>query len=61
MNSYSSLSKRAAQGAAFIANGLLGGEFEPIVRNLKIKDAKGSILDDIFIPFDKEKLLSDLN
>jgi len=61
MNSYSSLSKRAAQGAAFIANGLLGGEFEPIVSNLKIKEAKGSILDDIFIPFDKEKLLSDLN
>jgi predicted butyrate kinase (DUF1464 family) len=61
MNSYSNLSKRAAQGAAFIANGLLGGKFEPIVSNLKIKEAKGSILDDIFIPFDKEKLLSDLN
>ena len=41
--------------------GVLGGEFEPIINNLKIKEASGSILDDIFIPFDKEKLLSDLN
>jgi len=48
-------------GPAFIANGLLGGEFEPIINNIKIKDAKGSILDDIYIPFDKSKLLSDLN
>ncbi|MHA2290343.1 MAG: DUF1464 family protein, partial [Promethearchaeota archaeon] len=56
MKSYGKKSKHAAQGAAFIANGLLGGEFEPIIRNLKIKEAKGSILDDIYIPFDKNKL-----
>jgi len=61
MNSYSQIAKRAAQGAAFIANGILGGKFEPIINNLKIKDANGSILDDIFIPFEKDKLLSDLN
>ena len=61
MKSYGSMSKQAAQGAAFIANGLLGGEFAPIVNNLKIKDAKGSVLDDIYISFDKNKLLSDLN
>lgn len=61
MKSYSHLSKRAAQGAAFIANGLLGGNFEPIIRNLRLKDASGSILDDIFIPFDKDKLLSDFD
>jgi len=53
MKSYSTISKHAAQGAAFIANGLLGGEFEPIISNLKIKEAKGSILDDLYIPFDK--------
>jgi predicted butyrate kinase (DUF1464 family) len=53
MKSYSNISKHAAQGAAFIANGLLGGEFEPIISNLKIKEAKGSILDDLYIPFDK--------
>ncbi|MFX1447620.1 MAG: DUF1464 family protein [Promethearchaeota archaeon] len=53
MKSYANISKHAAQGAAFIANGLLGGVFEPIISNMKIKDAKGSILDDIYIPFDK--------
>ncbi|MFX0034685.1 MAG: DUF1464 family protein [Candidatus Hermodarchaeota archaeon] len=61
MNSYSQIAKRAAQGAAFIANGILGGEFESIINNLKIKEAAGSILDDIFIPFEKEKLISDLD
>ena len=61
MKSYSQIAKRAAQGAAFIANGILGGRFEPIIKNLKIKEATGSILDDIFIPFEKEKLLSDLD
>ena len=61
MKTYGNISKHAAQGAAFIANGLLGGEFGSIVNNLKIKEAKGSVLDDIYIPFDKNKLLSDLN
>jgi len=61
MNTYSQIAKRAAQGATFIANGLLGGRFKPIIDNLKIKEASGSILDNIFIPFDKNKLLSDLD
>ena len=53
MKTYSHLSKRAAQGAAFIANGLLNGEFKHIIDNLRLKKATGSILDDIYIPFDK--------
>jgi predicted butyrate kinase (DUF1464 family) len=61
MNSYSQIAKRAAQGAAFIANGILGGEFEPIINNMQLKNASGSILDDIFIPFEKEKILRDLD
>jgi len=56
MKTYSQLSKRAAQGAAFIANGLLNGEFKNIVDNLKLKEATGSILDDIYIPFDKTQM-----
>jgi len=56
MKTYSQLSKRAAQGAAFIANGLLNGEFKPIIDNLRLKEAKGSILDDIYIPFDKTQM-----
>jgi predicted butyrate kinase (DUF1464 family) len=61
MKSYSQIAKRAAQGAAFIANGILGGEFEPIITNMQLKNASGSILDDIFIPFEKEKILRDFN
>ena len=61
MKSYSQIAKRAAQGAAFIANGLLEGEFKSIVENLKIKESSGSILDDIYIPFDKERINSDVN
>ncbi|MFX1257095.1 MAG: DUF1464 family protein [Promethearchaeota archaeon] len=62
MKSYSQIAKRAAQGAAFIAEGILGiKKFKPIINNLKIKQASGTILDDIFIPFDKEKLISDLD
>jgi len=60
MKSYSQIAKHSAQGAAFIANGILGGKFEPIINNLKIKEASGSILDDIYIPFDKEKIINNL-
>ena len=61
MKNYAQIAKRAAQGAAFIANGLLEGEFAPIIENLRLKDASGSILDDIFIPFDNDRLLSDFD
>ncbi|MBN1801912.1 MAG: DUF1464 family protein [Candidatus Lokiarchaeota archaeon] len=61
MSSYSQIAKRAAQGAAFIANGLLGGNLKAITANLQLKEASGSILDDIFIPFEKDRLMSDLN
>ncbi|MFO8017812.1 MAG: DUF1464 family protein [Promethearchaeia archaeon] len=56
MGNYSQIAKRAAQGAAFIANGLLDGEYEPIIDNLKLKEASGSILDDIYIPLDNKEL-----
>jgi predicted butyrate kinase (DUF1464 family) len=56
MKTYSHLSKRAAQGAAFIANGLLNGEFKQIIDNLRLREATGSILDDIYIPFDKTQM-----
>lgn len=52
MRSYSQVSKESAQGAAFIANGLLGGYFKDIVENLKIKESSGSVLDDIYLPID---------
>ena len=52
MRSYAQISKESAQGAAFIANGLLGGCFKEIVDNLKIKEASGTVLDDIYLPID---------
>jgi predicted butyrate kinase (DUF1464 family) len=63
MKTYSQIAKRAAQGAAFIAKGVLGSDemCNSIINNLKIKEASGTVLDDIFIPFNKEKLLSDLD
>ena len=61
MKSYSHIAKHGAQGAAFIANGILGGKFQPIIDNLKIKESSGSILDDIYVPFNKDNLLSDLD
>ncbi len=56
MKSYSQIAKRAAQGAAYIANGLLKGEYEPVIKNLEIEGSSGSILDEIYIPFDKDRL-----
>jgi predicted butyrate kinase (DUF1464 family) len=50
MRSYAQVSKEAAQGAAFIASGLLDGDFKEIVDNLKIKESSGSILDEIYLP-----------
>lgn len=55
MKTYSQIAKRSAQGAAFIANGLLGGEFKPIIDNLKLKESRGSVLDHIYIPYEKKE------
>lgn len=56
MKTYSQIAKRAAQGAAFIANGLLDGEYKPLIDNLKIKESSGSILDDIYIDLDLDEI-----
>lgn len=61
MNTYSQIAKRAAQGAAFIANGLLDGKYKPIIDNMRLKEASGTILDEIYIPFDKQNIISDLD
>jgi predicted butyrate kinase (DUF1464 family) len=37
--------KHAAQGAALIAEGLCGGTFAPLVEALKLRDARGTVLD----------------
>jgi predicted butyrate kinase (DUF1464 family) len=52
MRSYSQVAKRAAQGSAFIASGLGGGKYAPLVDCLQIKKSSGSILDYIYVPHD---------
>jgi predicted butyrate kinase (DUF1464 family) len=37
--------KEAAQGAALVANGLAGGKYKPLVENLRLLEAKGTVLD----------------
>lgn len=41
-------SKAAAQGYAVVGNGVLGGEFAPLVKHMKIDQAAGSIMDNIY-------------
>ncbi len=42
--------KEAAQGAAIIANGLAGGNYEELIAVMKIREAKGTSLDHILLP-----------
>ncbi len=42
-------SKSAAQGAALIANGLLGGRYAALVEAMQLRDASGSVLDHLHL------------
>jgi predicted butyrate kinase (DUF1464 family) len=42
--------KDAAQGAAIIANGIEGGRYKPLTDRLRIKESKGTVLDNIYLP-----------
>ena len=44
-----SVVKEAAQGAALIAEGLAGGQFEPLVDTMRIRDASGTVLDHLYV------------
>ena len=44
----SSKSKAAAQGYAVVGNGILGGEFQSLVKHMQIDQAAGSIMDNIY-------------
>ncbi len=41
------IGKQSAEGAALIADGLVGGTFEPVVDWLEIRKARGSVLDNV--------------
>jgi predicted butyrate kinase (DUF1464 family) len=49
IKSYAQIAKEAAQGAAFIANGMLEGKFQDIIETMQLKNASGSILDEIYL------------
>jgi predicted butyrate kinase (DUF1464 family) len=42
--------KHAAQGAAVLADGLAGGRYAPLVHQLQLRDARGSVLDWLWHP-----------
>ncbi len=43
------MAKEAAQGAALLADGLAGGAFAPLVENLGLRGAQGTVLDHLYI------------
>jgi len=43
------VAKEAAQGAALLADGLAGGQYEKLVDFMRIKEAKGTVLDHIYL------------
>nr|MDO8113413.1 DUF1464 family protein [Candidatus Sigynarchaeota archaeon] len=49
VNSIARISKTAAQGAAFIANGLAGGKYKDLVTTMALEDSTHDLLDDIYV------------
>jgi len=50
--------KEAAQGAALLANGIAGGAYKDLVESMRIKEARGTVLDYVRLPgFDLEAIM----
>jgi predicted butyrate kinase (DUF1464 family) len=61
IHSFAKEAKDVAQGTTLLANGIAGGKYSELAEVLKIKDAKGTVLDYIFFPdFDKKTVLEKL-
>jgi predicted butyrate kinase (DUF1464 family) len=46
---FAQVAKEAAQGAALIADGMAGGEFEGLIEVMELKRASGTVLDHLYI------------
>jgi predicted butyrate kinase (DUF1464 family) len=46
---FASTAKHASQGAALVADGLSGGASAPLVQALGIRDARGTVLDHLYV------------
>jgi predicted butyrate kinase (DUF1464 family) len=49
LSGFASAAKQAAQGAAIIADGLAGGRSSALVETLGIRDARGTVLDYLYV------------
>ncbi|NIM44102.1 MAG: DUF1464 domain-containing protein [Nitrososphaeria archaeon] len=49
LEGFAEISKEAAQGAALIADGLADGKYSELVETLRIREAKGTVLDYIYL------------
>lgn len=53
--------KDVSHGASLIANGIAGGKYSELVEVMKIKEAKGTVLDYVFLQdFDKRAIIENL-
>ena len=46
---FAARAKQGAQGAAVLADGLAGGEYAPLVDRLRIREARGTVLDHLYV------------
>jgi len=49
LTGFAAIAKTAAQGAALIADGLAGGRASALVESLGIRDARGTVLDHLYV------------
>ncbi|MHA1618325.1 MAG: DUF1464 family protein [Promethearchaeota archaeon] len=49
LENFAHSAKSAAQGAAFIAEGIMGGQFHEILEYMRFFECKGSVFDDLFV------------
>lgn len=61
LETFGALSKEGALGAALIANGIAGGRFSSIVDTLRLREASGSVFDDVYLDEDTLRSIHEVN